>query len=65
MSKICVRVQFEMEEEGRLPTLLITNDETVAKRFYEAVAKVIVVGDADAGAGSPRYFMFHEEKAIK
>lgn len=65
MSKTCVKVTFDMEEEGAMPTRLVSNDDTVANKFFTAVAKSIVVGDPGQGAGSPRFFMFHEQTAAE
>lgn len=62
MSKTCVRVEFQMAEEGKPDTKLISNDEEIAARFWTAVAKNIVVGEPNHGTGSPRFFMFHEEE---
>ena len=58
-----MKVTFEMEEEQQSTVLLISNDPETAAKFYAAVAKIMIVGDANTGVGSPRYCAFHEEKA--
>ena len=62
MSKTCVKVTFEMNEEQKPTVLLVSNDEQEAKKFWEAVSKIVIVGDPNTGVGSPRYCAFHEEK---